>query len=378
MPDIPQIDTKTAADILALAQQRAYEVSAGRLSDFSPASPVTAILEAVAVIGTQVLQQVNSLAATLEADRLSLFGLARRGGTQAVGTILVRLDGLYAEPFSLPAGFRLQVAAVQFQTTDDLVIPPYTDSGTVGIVATTAGSFGNLSANSPVTSQSLRRLATITLTEETKNGRDEESEESFRLRVYALLRRRDTLISLNDFEAEVMDFLGLGSQGLALARLKPDRVTYANGYVGVFGLNSDGSLLTNAQMTQLSELLNRKAAMATITVWSMQTFALNVDCVVGINPATSPDSIADTIYQTLKTFLQPGNVIAGEPVLNKAIEARIQSIVGVTLGVIDVKLNGFAMPVPMPTRWTVAVLGKVAIALILDGGKGGEVTYNYA
>lgn len=377
MPDIPTIDTKTATDLLVLGQQRASEVSGGRLSDFSPASPVTAILEAVAVIGTQVLQQVNDLATTLEASRLSLFGLARRGGANAVGTILVRLDGLYAEPFSLPRGFKLQVAAVQFQTTEDLTIAPYIDSGTVGIVATTAGSSGNLSANSPISNQSLRRLATITLTEDTKNGQDEESFESFRSRVYALLRRRDTLISLDDFESEVVDFLGTFSQSLAIARLKPDRATYANGYVTIFALNADGSLLTNSQITQLSELLNRKAAMATITVWSMETFTVDVDCVVGIDAGAITDSIAASIYQILKTFFQSGNLLPGEPVLNKAIEARIQTIVGVTLGVIDVKLNGFSMPAALPSRWTVAVLGKVAIALILNGGKGGEVTYDY-
>ncbi|KAB8317364.1 hypothetical protein SD81_018845 [Tolypothrix campylonemoides VB511288] len=49
----------------------------------------------------------------------------------------------------------------------------------------------------------------------------------------------------------------------------------------------------------------------------------------------------------------------------------------VTLAMIDVKLNAFAMPAALPSPWTVAVLGKVAIALILNGSKGGEVTYSY-
>ncbi|KAB8333791.1 hypothetical protein SD80_011585 [Scytonema tolypothrichoides VB-61278] len=377
MTDIPPIDTKTTSDLVTLGQERALAVSAGRLNDFSPGSPVIAILEAVATQGSQIITTVNSLGSTLERNRLSLFGVERRQGTNAVGTIGVRLDGLYADPFVLPRGFRVVINGIQFETTADLGIPAYTDYGTVPIISLTPGSRGNVSQLTPVSFPSVRRLGAIALTEPTRNGQDAETEAEFQQRIYGLLRRRETLISEDDFEAAVIDFLGVGSTALSIGRLKPDKITYQNGYVGVFGLNTDGSALSTGQISALSDLLNRKAAMATITVWTIDTFTINVDIVVAIQSGVLPDAIALSIQQNVRDFLFPGKLPAGESIYPKALEARIQAIPGVVLGVIDVKLNGFAMPQPMPHLWTVGVLGMLKVTVNLNGGKGLSISFNY-
>ena len=175
----------------------------------------------------------------------------------------------------------------------------------------------------------------------------------------------------------MIDFLGVGSTALAIGRLKPDKITYQNGYVGVFGLNADGSALSTGQLSALSDELNRKAAMATITVWTIETFTVNVDVVVGIQSGVLPDAIASSIQQNVRDFLFPGKLPADESVYPKALEARIQAIPGVVLGVIDVKLNGFAMPQPMPHLWTVGALGTLKVTVNLNGGKGLSISFNY-
>jgi hypothetical protein len=51
----------------------------------------------------------------------------------------------------------------------------------------------------------------------------------------------------------------------ALALVIPNFI----GFLKVFRLNPDGSTLTRAQISELSDRLNAVSAMATISVWSM-------------------------------------------------------------------------------------------------------------
>lgn len=267
------------------------------------------------------------------------------------------------------------MSGVAFQTTDDLTIPSYVASGNVGIVAINAGSSGNLPTTATATFSDVQRLASITLIQPTKGGLDEEPLDAWKQRVYATIRRRDTLISESDFQDEVRSFLGVGSVALAIGKLKPDKISYANGYVGVFGLNPDGSVLTDAQISTLQSDLSAKAAMATVTLWSLTIVPINVSVVVGFLPGSSPDSLSAVIQQTVTEYLSPGTLPAGAPILPKALERRIQGIRGITEGVISVELNGLAQPAALPSRWSVGKLGTLAIALISSSGQ--QFLYNF-
>lgn len=374
---MPDIDTQTIASLVAAAQDRAQEISGGKLRNFSPSSPVTAILEGVAVIGEQVISKVNDLAGTLEANRIAVFGIERRLGAKALGTIEVGLDALYSDSFFLARGFRLSLDGIEFETIADLTIPPYTDAGRVTIIAVEAGSLGNLPQTAIASYDDVRRVRRIALIEPTKNGDDGESEQDWKDRIYRLLRRRDTLISEDDFEEEVRTFLGVGSTALAIGRLREDKTRYANGYVGVFGLNPDGSPLNSAQIAQLGGYLNNKAAMATISLWSIELFNISVSVVAGFIAGSNPQALSTEINRVLRAYLKPGNLTPGKAILNKALELRVQQISGIQEGVVSVEINGLAQPQALPNLWTVANLTALTVALTSSDGQGQQFTYNF-
>jgi uncharacterized phage protein gp47/JayE len=354
------IDTATAKELLDASIQKAIAVSGGRLTDFSPASCVTAILEANAIAGSTVITKVNELAGTLEANRISYFGVERRLGRASVGTIKLDLDGVYAESFLLPSGFRFSNSGITWETTQEVSIPPYQTSGTAFAIALTIGDFSdNAISYSPIS-----RVASITWAEEPSGGQDVETDEEWKGRILGSLRRRDTLLSEDDFEDAIKEYLGIGSVALAVGRLKPDKATYGNGYVGVFGLNPDGTSMTEAQRSLLESFLNRKAAMALVTVWNVDTFAINVSAIAGIVPTANPDNIAPLVQAKITDYLRPGNLALGDLILNKAIEKRIQDVPGVAEGIVSVKLNGLAQPQSLPNRWTVGKLGKLELTLV--------------
>lgn len=359
----PDIYTTTAQQLLQDAINKAISVSGGKLTDFSAASPLTAILEGGALAASTIIQRVNELAATLEKNRISYFGVERELGTAALGKIRINLNGVYAESFFLPSGFRFSNSGIAWETTQDVVIPPYQTTGTAFAIALTVG---ETTANN-LTYSLIPRVASIVWEEEPSGGRGAETDDEWIGRIIGSLRRRETLLSESDFEDAIREALGSGSVALAVGRLKPDKATYDNGYVGAFGLNPDGSIMSESQRTQLEAFLNRKAAMALVTLWSVDLFAVNVSAIIGVEATANPDLLAPTIQQKIKDYLRPGVLPLGELILNKAIEKRIQDVPGVLEGIVTVYLNGLAQPCALPNRWTVAKLDKLSLTLVNQG-----------
>jgi hypothetical protein len=360
----PNIDTTSATELLNSAIEKAKTVSGGKLTDFSSASPVTAILEASAIAGTAVIQEVNSLANTLETNRIAYFGVERRLGTSALGQIRVTLDAIYADSFRLPAGFRFSQGQTPWETTQDLTIPPYTTSGTTFAIALINGK-----AQPPdtITYPATSRVATIDWEENPSGGQDAESDSDWRGRILGTLRRRETLLSEDDFEQAIRDYLGDGAIALAVGRLKPDKATYDNGYVGCFGLNADGSVLSQSQKSFIEGELNKRAAMALVTLWDLESFTVNVKVYTAIQSSSSPELIAADVRQKVTDFFSLSNQSLDSPVLNKALERRIQDVPGCVEGIVAVYLNDLPQPVVLPNRWTVPKLGAIAITLTSQG-----------
>lgn len=371
----PLIDNTIATQLLTQAQQKAFEVSQGKLTDRSPSSPVTAILEATVVVATTIQQRANEVATEIEDNRIAIFGIERRQGRQAVGTVRIKLNALYNQPFILPKGFRVSFDGAVFQTITDFSIPAFSLEGTTSAIALEPGIKGNVGVNAISSYPTLTQVESISLTEPALGGQDEEFVEQWRQRIRDTVRRRETLLSETDFEDEVKDYLGVGSVSVAIGRLKPDKTSYTNGFVGVFGLNPDGTQLNNAQLSQLQDYLTRKAAMATITMWSIDLFPANLSVIVGVKSGVAPQGTSDEINFKLREYLQPGKLPPGEPILNKALEYIVQGILGVVIGAVSIEINGLAAPLALPNKWTVAQVKNVKV--ICTTGTGQSVEFNY-
>lgn len=359
----PEIDLTTASALLLEAQTKARDVTKGQLSDFSAASPVTAILEAVVLVGINIQASLNNLANTLESNRVAVFGLERQQGTAAVGTVKVNLDALYGDAFFLPKAFSLVLDGIPFETITDLVIPAYTESGNVAIICSELGSRGNLPITTNVFYQAISKISNISLVSNTNGGVDIESEIDFKNRSYVAIRQRETLVSEDDFVTTLTDYLGAGSTAIAIGRLKQDRVTYANGYISVFGLNPDGTQLNTQQLSDLNSYFNQKVAMAYVIVSSIDLFSISVTIYASFTSGNSPETIASQIRNVCLAYLKPGELTPGEQILNKAIERRIQEVEGIKEGLVSVLLNGLAQPLSLPNKWTVGNTKQITINL---------------
>ena len=374
MVDVPSvINTNNALEMLALAQNKVREITQGKLSDFSTASPVTAILEAVVLINQITQDRVNKLAVELEKNRINSFGISRNDGNEAIGTIKVVLDALYSQPFILPKNFKININGVPFSTVSDLTIEPFQDTASVSIVCDEPGIIGNLPVgSSSITYTPVNKIASVTLVSDTIGGTNPDSDTTWQEKIYATLRRRDTLISTDDFEEEVRGFLGTNSTVVAIGKLKPDRATYANGYVSVFAINGDGLALSSAQLSQLNSYLNGKAAMATVSVYSMSTVDVNTRIIATYESGSAPEAVANQLKQVVKEFLKPSLLVPGELILNKALEYRIQQLSMIKEGLVTVLFNGLAQPLALPNSWTIGVYKSLNVTLN-DGSR----TFDY-
>ena len=361
---LPLIDRKTAQDLLILAQNKANQVSNNQLRIFEPGSPVSAILEANALACSEVILQVNQIASTLESKMLSYFNLSKNQALPSGGTVNIILDGLYPDLFVLPSGFRFRSQNISFVTNSDVIIQPYQSSGTTSATALVSGGAGNISASSSIEYTAISRVSAIQWLGDVQGGVSEETESQWRDRVYRQLQRRSTLISESDFELAVTDYLGNNSISLAIGRLKPDKIGYDNGYVAVFGLNSNGLPLNQGQIADLGNLLNNKAAMALVSVWSMETQAINLNVVVNIEENSDPYTIGSNIKNAVLDYLFPGRLEPGVSILNKAIEYKIQTVTGVVQGMVSVKINDLAQPLPLANKWTVAKVNEFKLVVI--------------
>ncbi|NEP51348.1 MAG: hypothetical protein F6K65_22130 [Moorea sp. SIO3C2] len=369
----PKVTDETIKELIQIGVDAAIASSNGRLTDFAPGSPALVIIEGIVKVASRIQGNINELAASIEKNRLALFGIERKVGDYAVGIVKVTLSGLYTEPFQLPSGFGMTIAGIPFETVEDLTIPAYTQSGEVAISAIEPGASGNVPANSQVFYDPPERVSTITMSEPTAGGRDSETEQQWEDRVREEIRRRDVLISEEDFEQEAIDQLGEGSAAVAIGRLKPDRVNYDNGYVSVFAINPDGSSLNSAQLTQLQEALNRKAAMALVSVGSLDLFEVDVGVYASFNG--NAQAIANEIYKLVSAYLKPGNLPSGSQILHKSLERRVQDVLGIKEGVVAVTLNGFEQPQSLPSPWSVANPRKISVKL--NDEQGNEFDYDF-
>lgn len=361
--DTPQVDKDTANALVQRMIDRAASLSGGQLRAFQVGSPIRMFFESIAIAAVEVSEELNKKTNDLENQILSYFGLVRRTGTAATGTVTIELDGLYPDSFLLPASFKLNSAGIEFETAGDVVIPAYNLTSSTLVRATSVGANTNLPSSSGITFTNINRVASIVWVDDTAGGLDAETEEEWQQRIVSTLRRRDTLISLIDFEEEVRSILGTGSNAIAVGRLSPQD-TYDNGYVTVFGINADGTLLTTSQISDLSERISPKAPMATVTVKTMENQEIKVSSILEITSNGDVDTTLSTVETAIKNYLSPKEL--KQLILPKALEYNIQQLPNVMPGTVTVEFDDLAQPKNLPNSWTVAIAGTVEVTVIKD------------
>lgn len=127
----------------------------GQPSDFNPGSQVRTLAESIGAITEE--QAIGSQALALQAlayGAMSLFGIQQSQAIAATGTVTfaasipVSSAPVVTQAIPIPSGTLVQTAGgVQFATTTAATLASGTSSISAGIIATTAGSAGNVAAS---------------------------------------------------------------------------------------------------------------------------------------------------------------------------------------------------------------------------------------
>jgi hypothetical protein len=181
-------------------------------------------------------------------------------------------------------------------------------------------------------------------------GSDLETLEATIDRGQVALRSRDVLVSATDYEIKAQELLGQNSKATAIPLLTSDRITEKEGNVHVFLI---GDLLTPPSS---GTCLSIQSALQELTfvasrVWVSPYSIFEIDCRIVCEVEQISRSLAEEIYSAIKAYLDPFAFPLGGTVRYKELEYVARSVGGVS-GVTDLLLNGAAINVIMPYRYS--------------------------
>jgi|GEM_PF-1356985 hypothetical protein len=370
--EAPSLYPEDAKLILEGMFDTCYIASDRTLNDFSPASPIAALYEGHLFAILELLYYTNKLPEAVAVQFLKIAGIQRRLGKAAVVNLTFTLSAPLGNPFYLSAGYMVSDASntYNFFTESDLIIPTGGISGQVRAIAENLGREYNLAAYSIRNlSESRAFLQSVSNAEPASGGIDEESLEEAKIRGFIALRRRG-LTSADDYEQEVRSLLGEGSVAKTVGLLSADKISAEKGAVHIFGLNPDGTQLTQAQINEVqSALRNSPKAPIGVNIYvsGVDLVPLEIYAIASLIPGSNPEIVAQTIYQRLSEYLKPGNLPLGETIALKELEFQVK-LAGVEIvqsvsshNALEVSYADF----PLPNQYSAAYLFDLSCELVL-------------
>src|SRR4028118_651532 len=197
------LDPRSDEVLFDQAKNRTMAVSEGKLTDFNKASALSILITTQVFCTAELYWYLNKLPVAVAIELLRLFGVTRSLGTKARGSISVLLSQSLTSDFNLPAGYQIAYRdGIVFSTLAPLTIPPRSYEGTVEVEANIAGVLGNVPALGLVqTDTGLNYVQMLYNKEAIQGGTDIEPLEATILRGQESIRRRDTLVTIGDYEA---------------------------------------------------------------------------------------------------------------------------------------------------------------------------------
>lgn len=204
-PILPlQLDPRNTPALVRDMQTKIFLESDGQLNDFSPASPLSALVEGQAYAQSELLYYLNSLPEAYTLQWLRQLGIQRSIGAKAVVEITFTKVANFNRTVIIPAGTIISTAnRLNFVLKNEVRIG---DSLLSAKGIATAEKWGT-SYNVPAFSiekidRNILGLDTITNNVSAQGGKNLESIESMKSKAFSLLRRRG-LISAEDYENEL-------------------------------------------------------------------------------------------------------------------------------------------------------------------------------
>lgn len=391
----PSIYPDNPTEILLGLQNAVYVASEGQLNDFSPHAPLTALSEGFLFAILELLYYANKVPDAAGLSFLKVAGIQRILGRPATVTLTFTIAPI-GNNFTLSPGYIVRdTRGNEFTTDERLDIPAGQTTGTVS--ATSSVITGGVRIpgtgtryNSPAytitqLSETRAYLIGVTNKEAATGGTNAESLEETKIRGFRALRRRDTLISADDYEQATRSYLGEGSVAVAIGRLASDRITYQNGTVHVFCLGADGQAPSIAQMNDLRGYLGQRspAGLHLVSVSPIELENLELNVIASLIPGSDPENVAFRINAALADYLQPGNLPIGKSVLIKELEnvvrnSGVETVQSVSVLISNDEDNSIEVSysdIPLPHLYSAAILYDLTVTLVNTSTK---VEYKYS
>lgn len=362
--DIPSIilDPQNEEEVILKAYDRINAASGGAINDFSPSSPIAALIEGQAFVYMELLWYLNQLPTALALELFRLLGVTRSPGSRSTGKVTFVLATTLATDFVVNAGYSIPFKDAAYVTKSTLVIPAGSIEGSVTVEATREGSDMNVAAFGLTTiGLALSYLQSIYNAEPINGGSDIEPLSDTVSRAQVAIRSRGTLVSATDYEQVAAFLLGAGSTARAFPLLMANKTNEALDVVHIFLLDADGNAPSVTACQNIQANL-RDRSFVSAAIWVSPASLQDISIEVLVDTRNIDSSIADDIESALIEYLDPRSFKIGSTVKVKELEYIVRQQVGVN-GITTLTIDSQSIDKPMPTKYTQPRLASLNVIL---------------
>jgi hypothetical protein len=266
-PILPlQLDPRNTPALVRDMQTKVFLESGGELNDFSPASPLSALVEGQAYAQSELLYYLNSLPEAYTLQWLRQLGIQRSIGAKAVTDVTFIKTNNFNRTVIIPAGTIVSTAnRLNFVLKSEVRIGDSLNSAKGMVTAEKWGTAYNLDSGSiEKINVNILGLDRVTNESPIQGGKDLESIESMKGKAFSLLKRRG-LITAQDYEDEVEVLAPSSSIVKVLSYEEKFNIeeTTPSGVVVICVGDSEGSELEQVTKSNMLKALRKKVPIGT-------------------------------------------------------------------------------------------------------------------
>lgn len=317
-PILPlQLDSRNTEALVRALQTRIFLESGGKLNDFTPASPLSAVVEGQAFAQAEFLYYLNNLPEAFSLQWLRQLGIQRKIGSRALADVTFYKVPGYQRVLIIPKGTKLIANGSQvFVTLDEVRIPETEFSVTVACQSERWGSAYNVGVGEiNKIEKNFAGLEFLKNENPAAGGTNTESVSTMKSRAFEVLSRR-SLTTSQDFENEVVSLVPETSIVKVLTyeeRYKLSRVFSGNVVICVG--DRDGKALSTSNIEYLINSMRSRVTIGTnISFISPEIIPVDVSLEILYDPAqigSSTDFLASQVLVALRDYFDPTNLPLG-------------------------------------------------------------------
>lgn len=361
--DIPKLvlDPDNDEEMRRQAFQRIRIASNDKITDFSPGSPVAALVEGQVYAQAELSYFMNFLPEALALEVFRLGGPERSEGTKAIGELTFLLSNPISNDFFIPVGYEISKGDLSYRLTEPVNIPAGGLSAIATIEATEPGTAYNLPAYSISQGLGLTHLQSVYNVNPIGGGTDLEPLATYVRRASRAFRYRGTLVSKSDYERAAKELLPTGYTAVAIPFLSSDRLTDREGHVHLFLLDDNDKPISPALASNVKSQLEEKVP-AGFRLWvsSAEVEPLELSVVLEVEEITV--EAANRVYAALDAWISSSGAGMGKDIRLDDLRYECRKTEGVKR-VLTALIGPSSNDKAMPNAFTQATIGGLSLDL---------------